>query len=61
MLIGVDDVETGVGEEAADGRDQPRAIGAGEQESGCVLLGDPRIMPVNGPWTREFPLSRRIG
>ena len=33
VLVGVDDVEPGVGEEAADGRDQPRPVGAGEQQA----------------------------
>jgi len=41
VLIGVDDVATGVGEEAADRRDQPRLIGAGEQQArGGGLAGD---------------------
>jgi len=34
VLIGVDDVATGVGEEAADGSDQTRLIGTGEEQAG---------------------------
>jgi len=33
VLIGVDDVAAGVGEEAADGGDQAGPIGAGEQQT----------------------------
>jgi len=33
MLVGVNDVAAGVGEKAADGGDQPRLIGAGEQQA----------------------------
>jgi hypothetical protein len=44
VLVGVDDVESGVGEEAADPRDQARPVRAGEQQSGCRMLGDRRIM-----------------
>jgi hypothetical protein len=44
VLVGVDDVEPGVGEEAADGGDQPGPIRAGEEQAGCRLLGDPRII-----------------
>jgi hypothetical protein len=33
VLIGVDDVAAGVGEEAADGSDQPGAIGTGEEQA----------------------------
>ena len=35
VLVGVDDVEPGVGEEAADRGDQPRPVGAGEQQARC--------------------------
>jgi hypothetical protein len=44
VLVGVDDVEPGVGEEAADPRDQARSVRAGEQQSGCLVAGDRRIM-----------------
>ena len=44
VLIGVDDVEPGVGEEAADGGDQPGPVGAGEQQARCRLLRDLRII-----------------
>jgi hypothetical protein len=44
VLIGVDDVEPGVGEEAADGGAQPGPIWTGEQQARCRLLGDPRII-----------------
>jgi hypothetical protein len=33
VLVDVDDVQPGVGEEARDGGDQPRSIRAGEQEA----------------------------
>jgi hypothetical protein len=33
VLVGVDDVEAGFGEEAADGGDQARPVGAGEQQA----------------------------
>jgi hypothetical protein len=48
VLVGVDDIEPGVGEEAADGGDQPRPVGAGEQQAGCGLVGDPPMMAVAG-------------
>jgi hypothetical protein len=44
MLVGVDDVEAGVGEEAADRGDQAGAVRAGEQEARCRLVGDPPIV-----------------
>jgi hypothetical protein len=51
VLVGVEDVEAGVGEEAADGGDQPRTVGAGEEQSRCRALGDPRIIAAGGnPW-----------
>ena len=34
VLVGVDDVEAGIGEEAADRGDQPGAVRAGEQQAG---------------------------
>jgi hypothetical protein len=41
VLVGVDDVATGVGKEAADGGDQAGPIGAGEQQArGGDLAGD---------------------
>jgi hypothetical protein len=41
MLVGVDDVATGVGEEAADGGDQTGLIRAGKQQArGGDLAGD---------------------
>jgi hypothetical protein len=41
VLIGVDDVATGIGEEAADGGDQTGLIGADEQQArGGDLAGD---------------------
>jgi hypothetical protein len=42
VLVGVDDVQPGVGEEAADPRDQPRAVGAGEKQAGGWLVGHGR-------------------
>jgi hypothetical protein len=33
VLVGIDDVEAGIGEEAADGGDQARPVGAGEQQA----------------------------
>jgi hypothetical protein len=45
VLVGVDNVATGVGEEAADGGDQAGPIGAGEQQTrGGGLVGDGRII-----------------
>jgi hypothetical protein len=45
VLVGVDDVAAGLGEEAADGGDQPGLIGAGEQQSrGGGLAVDARII-----------------
>jgi hypothetical protein len=45
VLIGVDDVATGVGEEAADGGDQTGPIGAGEQQArGGKSLVDKRMI-----------------
>jgi hypothetical protein len=41
VLVGVDDVEAGLGEEAADRGDQPRPVGAGEQQArGGRVAGD---------------------
>jgi hypothetical protein len=41
VLVGVDDVATGVGEEAADGSDQAGPIGASKQQArGVELAGD---------------------
>jgi hypothetical protein len=41
VLIGVDDVAPGLGEEAADGGDQAGLIGAGEEQArGGWLAGD---------------------
>jgi hypothetical protein len=40
VLVGVDDVEPGVGEEAADGGDQSRPVRAGEQQARCRRLSD---------------------
>jgi hypothetical protein len=45
VLVGVDDVAPGVGEEAADGGDQAGPVGAGEQQArGRGLVGDGRII-----------------
>jgi hypothetical protein len=41
VLVGVDDVAPGIGEEAADGGDQAGPIGTGEQQTrGGGLAGD---------------------
>jgi hypothetical protein len=41
VLVGIDDVATGVGEKAADGSDQTGPIGAGKQQArGGDLVGD---------------------
>jgi hypothetical protein len=53
MLVGVDDVETGIGEEAADGGDQPRAVGAGEKQPGCGGDGDRRMMAVSEAFAEQ--------
>jgi hypothetical protein len=47
VLVGVDDVEAGIGEEAADRRDQARPVGAGEEQARCRLFRDPRIIAVS--------------
>jgi hypothetical protein len=39
MLICVDDVEPGLGEEAADGGNQAGTVGAGEEEARCLVIG----------------------
>jgi len=50
VLVDVDDVQPGAGEEAGDGRDQPRPIWAGEQQAGGVgVWSDQGIMPI---WRR---------
>jgi hypothetical protein len=47
VLIDVDDVQPGFRQEAGDRRDQPRPIGAGEQQTGGVdLRSDQGIMPI---------------
>jgi heavy metal translocating P-type ATPase len=58
VLVGVDDVEAGVGEEAADRGDQPRPVRAGEQQARGVgwLVGDGGMMPVEA-MTRTRPRS----
>jgi hypothetical protein len=48
VLIGVDDIAAGVGQEGADPGDQPRSIGAGEEQPRCRKLGDTRIMAGKG-------------
>jgi hypothetical protein len=48
VLVGVDDVEAGVGEEPADRGDQPRAVRTGQQQAGCGVLGDNPIIAVFG-------------
>jgi hypothetical protein len=55
VLVGIDDVEAGVGEEAADRGDQPRPVRAGEQQARCRVLGDARIMPGEGRRGVEVP------
>jgi hypothetical protein len=44
VLVGVDDVPAGLGEEAADRRDQARPVRAGEQQARCRVIGDRPIM-----------------
>jgi hypothetical protein len=44
VLIGVDDVEPSLGEEAADRGDQSRPVGAGKQQARCRGIGDSRII-----------------
>ena len=47
VLVGVDDVAAGVGEEAADRGDQPGLVGAGEQQArGRGLAGDAGMIAV---------------
>jgi len=54
VLVGVDDVESGVGEEAADRGDQTRLVGAGEQQARCRRLGDPNIIARTGRTASNF-------
>jgi hypothetical protein len=61
VLVGVDDVEAGVGEEAADRGDQPRPVRAGEQQARCGVLGDARIMPGGDAVARSRPAVVIIG
>jgi hypothetical protein len=49
VLVGVDDVEAGVGEEAADRGDQAGSVGAGKEQSRCRLVRDPGIIAVSLP------------
>jgi hypothetical protein len=46
VLVGVDDVEAGIGEEAADRCDQSRPVRAGKQQARCRVLRDPCMMPL---------------
>ena len=46
VLVGVDDVEPGLGEEAADRGDQTRPVGAGKQQARCRRFGDRPIIPI---------------
>jgi hypothetical protein len=59
VLVGVDDVEPGLSEEATDRGDQPGAVRAGEQQARCRLLGDPRIMPGRASTGEIFRSNRR--
>jgi hypothetical protein len=61
VLVGVDDVEAGVGEEAADRGDQARPVRAGEQQARCGVLGDARIMPGARQAVPDAPLQRPRG
>jgi hypothetical protein len=59
VLVGVDDVEARVGEEAADRGDQTGAVGAGEQEARCRLVGDEAMMAARRRG-RKLPLCGAI-
>jgi hypothetical protein len=62
VLVGVDDVAPGLGEEAADRGDQPRLVRAGEQQAGGRgPVGDARMIPIQAApriegWSRLEPL-----
>jgi hypothetical protein len=58
VLVGIDDVEPGRGEEAADRGDQAGPVGAGEQQAGCRRLGDLSIIPAP---PRPRPISGQVG
>jgi hypothetical protein len=44
VLVGIDDVEAGLGEEATHGGDQPGPVGAGEQQARCRVLRESLII-----------------
>jgi hypothetical protein len=47
VLVGVDDVAAGLGEEAADRGDQPRPVGTGEEQArGGGLAADAGMIAV---------------
>lgn len=54
MLIGVDDVEPGVGEEATDRGDQPRPVGTGKEQARCRFLDDRSIIAPAAPGCIKF-------
>jgi hypothetical protein len=59
VLIDVDDVQPRFGEEAGDRRDQPRPIGAGEQQArGVGVRSDQGIMPIRGAMRLLEPKAR---
>jgi hypothetical protein len=61
VLIGVEDVAAGLGEEAADGGDQPGLIGAGEKQArGGRLAGDAGMIPVEATDRSDRWVARTI-
>jgi hypothetical protein len=44
VLVGVGDVEPGSRQKAADRGDQARAVRAGEQQAGVLLVGDRQMI-----------------
>jgi len=59
VLVGVDDVEACIGEEATDSGDQTRAVRAGEQQPRCRRIRDLPIIPASTRLQLGSDLSRK--
>jgi hypothetical protein len=60
VLVGIDDVEPGIGEEAADRGDQPRPVRAGEEKSRCGLLGNLPMMALNSGMSAQDRIQGQV-